>query len=150
MIALHGPEIHDAWANSGGPMSRRQSYRLVSSLLGTTDGPIPCPRREVLALSFGDAEPVSTLYQLLGQAGLRDPEELRPGFGHKLSCLVCRPAPGAASLEVATANAVDVLRQAFLLGLCTNVLFDPDRPVLWTQASLTRRLELFDITEFYA
>jgi hypothetical protein len=45
---------------------------------------------------------------------------------------------------------MEVLRQAFLLGLCTSVRFDPARPVLWTQASLTRRLELFDVTEFYA
>jgi len=30
------------------------------------------------------------------------------------------------------------------------VLFDPSRPVLWTQASLTRRLELFDMVGFYS
>ena len=44
----------------------------------------------------------------------------------------------------------EILEQALLLGLCTAQLFDPARPVLWTQASLTRGLELFDPAGFYA
>ena len=35
-------------------------------------------------------------------------------------------------------------------GLCTAQLYDPARPVLWTQAALKRRLELFDPAGFYA
>ena len=49
-----------------------------------------------------------------------------------------------------TAPESEVLEQALLLGLCTAQLFDAERPVLWTQASLTRGLELFDPTGFYA
>ena len=44
----------------------------------------------------------------------------------------------------------EVLEQALLLGLCTAQLFDATRPVLWTHASLTRGLELFDPEGFYA
>jgi hypothetical protein len=37
-----------------------------------------------------------------------------------------------------------------MLGLCTNQIFDPGRPVLWTATSLTRTVELFDQRGFYA
>jgi hypothetical protein len=90
------------------------------------------------------------MYGILGSMGLRHPEELKSAFGRGLSCRVCRTAVVPSPLDVASADVVDVLRQAFLLGLCSSVLFDPTRPVLWTQASLTRRLELFDMSGFYA
>jgi hypothetical protein len=64
--------------------------------------------------------------------------------------MVCQANPDLQPLDVGTADPREVLRQLFLLGLCTTVRFDPGRPVLWTQASLTRRLELFDVSEFYA
>ena len=58
--------------------------------------------------------------------------------------------PAVPPVSVARGDPLEVLRQAFLLGLCTAVQFDPRRPVLWTQASLTRRVELYHTTEFYA
>jgi hypothetical protein len=44
----------------------------------------------------------------------------------------------------------DILWHALMLGLCTAQIYDPARPVLWTQAALKRRLELFDPAGFYA
>ena len=43
-----------------------------------------------------------------------------------------------------------ILQQALLLGLCTAFHYDPARPVLWTRASLTRRVELYEPAGFYA
>ena len=40
--------------------------------------------------------------------------------------------------------------KALLLGLCTAWQYDPSRPVLWTRASLTRRVELYEPAGFYA
>ena len=130
-------------------MSRRRVERIRSSLLGLQDDPVSCPCGEFLALEFGDAEPVATMYRILEGIGLENPEQLRPTFGRGLSPKVCRADPGALALDVMIANAVPVLHIAFMLGLCTGVLFDPSRPVLWTQSSLLRRLELFDMTGFY-
>ena len=138
-----------ARANSGGPMSRLRTERITRSILGEGDGCLPCPRREVLALDFGADDPVEAMQAVLARAGLEDPEQLRATFARGLSAMVCRAAPEAPALMVMSANAVDVLRQAFLLGLCTAVLFDPSRPLLWTQSSLTRRLELYDMGAFY-
>ncbi len=138
------------YANSGGPRSRTRTQRVQQTLLGRSDGPIRCPRHLCLALDFGRKDPVVTAYRLLKTLRLPEPEFLRLTFAPVPSAMVCQANPDLQPLDVATADPMEVLRQAFLLGLCTVVRFDPGRPVLWTQASLTRRLELFDVSEFYA
>jgi len=137
-------------ANSGGPSSRTRLEHITSTLLGRDSGPIRCPRHLSLALDFGQDDPVITVHRLLFEAGFQDPEALRIPYGHALRSMICQVNPTIPPLVVSTAKPLEVLRQAFLLGLCTRVRFDLARPVLWTQASLTRRLELFDATEFYA
>ena len=137
-------------ANTGGPSSRSRSERIQSTLLGLKDGPILCPLNLCLALEFAGQDPVASVRLLLARVGWPDPESLRGPFGQGLWPMVCRPNPRIAPLQVRTDDPVEVLRTAFLLGLCTSVRFDPGRPVLWTRASLTRRLELFDLKEFYA
>ena len=47
-------------------------------------------------------------------------------------------------------NARAPLRQALMLGLCTAQMYDPARPVMWTETSLTRAVELYDSGSFYA
>jgi len=53
-------------------------------------------------------------------------------------------------VQVARATDDAILGQALLLGLCTTFQYDPARPVLWTRASLTRRVELYEPAGFYA
>ena len=136
--------------NSGGPASRTRVEPVRGTLLGRTDGPILCPRMLALALDFAGADPVAAVSRLLSEAGWSSPEDLRIPFGQDLWPMVCQPNPALAPLAVATADPAEVLRLAFLLGLCTRVRFDPERPVLWTRASLTRRLEIYERKEFYA
>jgi hypothetical protein len=52
--------------------------------------------------------------------------------------------------RVASLEPEVVLEQALVLGLSTKSLFDPTRPVIWTRASLTRRLNLYEVEGFYA
>jgi len=165
-------------ANSGGPMSRTRKERIRSSLLGSDDGVIRCPRRISLWLSFspdphahlvwpGDSAevrrekrqrrkeykltPVEFVLTRLKREGLRDPEELRKRYFLPQGKLFCGPWTGVAEpLVVYDASSYDVLEQALMLGLCTAQIFDPGRPVIWTDASLTRRVELFDPGSFYA
>lgn len=138
------------YANSGGPRSRTRTQRVQRTLLGQSDGPIRCPRHLCLALDFGRRDPVLAVLRLLKEQRIPDPEFLRLTFAPVPTAMVAQANPNLQPLAVATADPMEVLRQAFLLGLCTTVRFDPGRPVLWTQASLTRRLELFDVSEFYA
>ena len=133
-------------------MSRARSERIVSTVLGQSEGPIRCPRSLRLGLSFPNrSDPVTVVQKLLRSHGFGDPEALRDEFVMPEGRLICRPlGPGASRLAVRGAPARKVLEQALLLGLCTAQMFDPGRPVLWTQASLTRGVELFDPAGFYA
>ncbi len=132
-------------------MSRTRKERVCSTLLGRDGGPIRCPCVILLGLDFGGKAPLETLGRILAEEGYGSPEDLREDCPLPECRLVCRPLPpGTARLAVATGARAEVLCQALMLGLCTAQLFDPLRPVLWTQASLSRCLELFDPTGFYA
>lgn len=137
-------------ANIGAPMARRREQKISSTILGLEGGPLVCPREYRLAIDFSGREPVSTMRSLLRAVGLDSPEQLRPFFGLRLRPLACLSTSDITPLQIGLADDQEVLRQAFLLGLCTMVMLDPMRPVLWTQSSLTRRLALFDLEGFYA
>ena len=135
--------------NSGGPSSRTREERVVGSLLGG-EGIIRMPLVIRVALDFGSDSPLELMGEVLSAAGYREPEDLRAVFVIPERRLIARvdakPAPVPAdSIEVDT-----VLEAALILGLCTATLYDPGRPVLWTEASLTRRLELFEPEGYYA
>ncbi len=155
MIGTLAPGRERGWerrANIGGPMSRTRTLRVASSLLGKDEGFIRCPRIIRLGLLFPEGiDPVNLTNDLLHESGFQHPEDLRDCFDPPPMPYLCRPAPpGSPRLEVAVAPVEEVLRQALLLGLCTAYRYDPLRAVLWTQASLTRALDLFDAEGFYA
>lgn len=155
MTALLLPDIADGvtrkYANMGGPMSRTRTAQISSSLLGSDDGVIRCPLRIKLGLRFEDTNPVNWMEAMLHAAGLRDPEELRGRYTLPAGKLICVPRPDwSPRLKVSRFQHEEVLGQALMLGLCTAQLFDPARPVLWTEASLTRSVELYDPRGFYA
>lgn len=136
-------------ANSGGPMSRTRVETIASSLLGRESGAVRCPRLLSLALEFGRRDPLRAIEKVLRARGFSDPEELRDEY-ELPPPMLCLRDPSIRALDVRTAAPGKVLRVALLLGLCTDVFFDPSRPVLWTEASLTRRVHLFDTAGFYA
>ena len=145
---IRGPSIY---MNSGGPMSRTRKERISSTLLGKSDGFIKCPSRIRLGLDFEDTHPVDCLEAILNSEGFREPEELRSRYALPQGRLICRPLPAIEKrLSAINARHFDVLEQALILGLCTAQIFDADRPVLWTETSLTRAVELFDPVGFYA
>lgn len=139
------------WANSGGPSSRTRQQSVRSTLLGCNrNGGVRCPRRMTLALDFGSMDPWKVMHEMLAGRGLDEPECIRALFTGIPGPMLCRTKSDLPALKVSDGPSEDILRQAFLLGLCTAVFYDPSRPVIWTRASLTRRLELFDTKGFYA
>ena len=139
-------------ANSGGPMSRTRTERVASTLLGRADNVIRCPRVIRLGLLFEDGiDPVAQIETLLLMERIEGPEDLRKRFQVPPGRLICRPISGKAGrTSVANANRRRVLKQALMLGLCTAHVYDPARPLIWTAASLSRRLDLFEPQGFYA
>ena len=136
--------------NMGGPRSRTRRELLETTLLGECTGRIRCPRVLHLGLEFDDTDPVSLMENLLAELGLTHPEALRSQFFIPLECRLCRVDTQLPRLRVATAAREEVLWQGLLLGLCTAVLYDPARPVLWTTTSLTRTVEVYESAGFYA
>jgi hypothetical protein len=138
-------------ANSGGPMSRRRSEQVIASLLRDEAAPLRLPRVIRAGLHFGARDPLDAVLESLARAGLDDAELLRSRYAAPSTPLLARVVPNARwGVAVGRASDDAILEQALLLGLCTPFQFDPARPVLWTRASLTRRVELYEPAGFYA
>ena len=138
-------------ANSGGPMSRRRSEQVIASLLRDEAGSLRLPRVIRAGLHFGGRDPLDAVLESLARAGLDDAELLRSRYAAPSTPLLARVVPNARwGVAVGRASDDAILEQALLLGLCTPFQFDPARPVLWTRASLTRRVELYEPAGFYA
>ena len=142
-------DFYERLANSGGPMSRRRTERLSATVLGRDDGAIRCPRVLRVGLDFGRRNPLTWVRGLLKTCGFADEREARAAITLPLEPCLCRTDPAARPASIDTLNPDDALYHALVLGLCTPWRYDPDRPVLWTRASLTRQLELFDGGGFY-
>lgn len=148
-MSISGSSI--LYANTGGPMSRTRKERIASSLLGKSSGVIRCHRRIRLGLRFDGFNPVDCLESILAREGFREPEDLRPKFDLPQGRLICRLLPEREKrLSAITGDPREVLKQALMLGLCTAQIYDVERPVLWTEKSLSRSVELFDPVGFYA
>jgi hypothetical protein len=138
-------------ANTGGPMSRTRREFISSTLLGNEERAIRCPRIVRLGIEFPNADPVDLLTQMLAEEGFASPEDLRDEFEIPGQRLIARPhTQNRGVVDIFYDARRDILWQALMLGLCSAQLYDPARPVLWTQTALKRRLELFDPAGFYA
>lgn len=138
-------------ANMGGPMSRTRSERIRATVLGNDDGYIRCPLVTHVGLDFENRDPLQAARELLASAGLKQPEELRGVIEVPQQPLLCRPAPFYRRLRLGAGHPPEtLLRQLLILGLCTTHLYNPARPVLFTRASLTRCLALYEGEGFYA
>ena len=148
---IHALHVDALLANAGAPMTRRHAERLECSILGPRDPFIKVPLVLRAGIYFGiGVKPRDFMAMLLGEAGCLDAEELRDLFDHPPRRLMARPAPEHFMPKDVRHEKPDViLREALVLGLATNTIYDPNRPVLWTESSLTRRLELYDPQDFY-
>jgi hypothetical protein len=132
-------------------MSRRRSEQVIASLLRDEAAPLRLPRVIRAGLHFGERDPLDAVLESLARAGLDDAELLRSRYAAPSTPLLARVVPNARwGVAVGRASDDAILEQALLLGLCTPFQFDPARPVLWTRASLTRRVELYEPAGFYA
>jgi hypothetical protein len=142
--------VYERLANSGGPMSRSRRERVFATVLGQDDGAVRCPRVLRVGLDFGRRSPLTVVGDLLKACGFTDEEDARRRVGLPAEPCICRLDPAPTPRPVASLTSADALYQALVLGLCTAWCYDPLRSVLWTRASLTRQLELFDGRGFYA
>jgi hypothetical protein len=159
MPGMKSADVH-AWsfideaairANSGGPASRKRTEHVCATMLRAEAREIRLPQAMRAGLLFGDRDPLDTVLECLARAGYDDAERLRQCFEAPAASLLVRVVPDARwAVQVTCASDAAILEQALLLGLCTPFQYDPARPVLWTRASLTRRVELYLPAGFHA
>jgi hypothetical protein len=117
--------------------------------LGDDNGPIRCPRVLRVGIDFGRRQPLKCARDWLKAAGFADEQEARAMLALPSAPCICQIDPAPRSPVAATLTPLEGLTLAFVLGLCTPYLYDPQRPVLWTEASLLRKLLLYDGGGFY-
>ena len=142
-----GPTLE---CNMGAPMSRIRELTLQASILGDGANHVSCPLVRSIALEFGDADPVPYVRGVMEALGYASPEAARVRHLPALQRCVCSVSKEISPDRVDTLAPEAVLERALVLGLSTRSLFDPSRPVIWTRASLLRRLNLYEVEEFYA
>lgn len=135
----------------GGPPWRKRREQLQSSVLGRAQY-LDCPYRRTVGIRFEPGtDPLTKIEQLCTDLGFESASAARRALSHRL--------PEARMVGIAHLGQIcihegykplDVLVEALILGLCTAQMYDPARPVIWTNSSLTRRLDLFSLGGFYA
>lgn len=84
---------------------------------------------------------------LLVQAGFGDIQGLKSLPGLPSGMWICRDVcPATEPVEVSPG---DNLLHAAILGLCNKTFYSPDRPLIWTESRLCRRVQLFAVGDFY-
>ena len=144
----HVPEVPPFLCNVGGPMARTRTERIFSSLLDRGEPGHPLAECHSAGARFRPGRPAGCRLPASADRRHRKPRSaarLLRDPGRRAAV----PGAPAWPIDARTSEPALVLRQALMLGLCTRVLFDPARPVLWTHASLTRRVELYAIENFY-
>ena len=138
--------------NFGAPMSRRMEDQFSSTLLDKKEGKIVCP--PIMQIGFAPDENVDFVeiaYYALEREGFESPQQLIGSLPIPKQKRLVMPLLDSSMLPQITAlSDREILQKAVILGLCTATFFDPNRPVLWTHASLTRRLTIFKTGGIYA
>ena len=139
--------------NMGGPMSRRRTERIHSTLLDNTRSGIQWPRQELVVLHFPPGvSPVEYVEKVLATSGFSTPDgalkhyrDLPAGMHYCHTVTLDKQARQQASPQTDGA----FLRAALILGLCGPNFYSPDRTAIWTEARLTRAVGLYHIGGFY-
>ena len=139
--------------NIGGPMSRRRSERICSTLVGNTASSLGWPRRLVVALHFPHGvDPLEYAEAVLKRAGYDAPEQAaQQRTDLPTGTYYCHAQKLSATERqlLAVQSDDEFLRAALILGLCGPNFYARDRALIWSAGRLTRTVGLFKTTGFY-
>lgn len=152
-----------------GPPPNNCVHRLRSSLLQTEGDARLFTQGLVLAFGLEDAPSrVERARALLRQEGFPDAAAARAHFRLPVGRWLCRPFTDGQVYDNTTDEEVGILggmvfthdegfrptelsalHAAVILGLCGPAFYAADRPMVWSEARLGRRLVLYRATDFY-
>lgn len=135
-----------------GHIARREKIKINSSIFSKQSAIIRPKLILSVELSFSPRQdPFKLIYNLLIKSGFKSPEELKSRYPIPKTPLMCREISSSAKPFCVSRKDIDsILKAALLLGLCSKYQYSPSRAVIWTAASLNRRIELYKPGGFYA
>lgn len=139
--------------NSGGPMSRRRTERVRSTLLDNIRSGLQWPRQDLVVLHFPRRiPPVEYVEGLLEKAGFSTPGEAlkhRTDLPTGMHYCHTKKLDEDKRRRISPQTDDEFLRAALILGLCGPNFYSSDRTAIWTEARLTRAVGLYQPTGFY-
>ncbi len=139
---VHGRVQEVPWDRR--PFNCRQFIQ--ASLVRDRSASAPFRVRRVVALRPpGGMSHLAFARALLAKAGMRDLDDLRSLDALPRGRFICRDVKNAAC----QAPRGDPLLDAAILALCNAAFYSSERPVVWTEARLRRRVELISVEAFY-
>lgn len=119
----------------------------VSILDGATGEPLVEPGLQVWLTLPAAQSRVRYAQQLMKKAGIKTVEELRQLPGLPQGRWIC--IDGSQENPAGAGEPADPLLSAAVLGLSAPSYYAPDRPFIWTEGRLGRRLRLYRPGRFY-
>jgi hypothetical protein len=135
-----------------GPPPNNCLHRLRGSLLEGETGTWLFARGVTVSFdSIDGASRVERARSLLAGAGLGETESLRSAYPLPAGRWLCRSltAPTEAAEGENRPEEIPPLLAALILGLCGPSYYASDRPIIWSEARLSRRLALYSPVEYY-
>ena len=146
------PERHASplrYLNTGGPRSRVVSSNVVSNLLEQESPELGIRRLDEYVLRYDGWEGSlrDLVHNALETLGFRSPEQawdqMREELPSRRAIVVGWRTVRRRSLGEDGPR--ELLRNALVLGRCCRSVFNPDRPLIWSERRLSLRVQLIDL-----
>jgi len=151
----------DRLFNTGGPMSRTRTETIVSSIFKYKEYRLGArPVGELHALHIGDGVSERralgfrhAAFEALCECGFEDPDAAFDALEElprkTLHCLKVPERNHAWGAQRPWNDLREFLKTALILGKCSQGLYDPSRPVIWTENRLGQWVELYEIRKAF-
>ena len=148
----HSPGRHASplrYFNTGGPRSRVVSSHVVSNLLEHESPELGIRRLDEYVLRYGEWK--GSLRDLVRNAletlGFRSPEQAWDQMREELPSRRAFAVSGRTVRRhsLGEDGPRELLRNALVLGRCCRSVFNPDRPLIWSERRLSLRVQLIDL-----
>ncbi|MFP6876868.1 MAG: hypothetical protein VCA37_08570 [Roseibacillus sp.] len=151
----------DGLFNSGGPRSRTRTEAIVSGIFEYKEyrlGARPVGELHALHIDDGVSERRAlgfrhAAFEALRECGFEDPDaafDVLADLPRKtLHCLKVPERNHARGAKRPWNELREFLKTALVLGKCSQGLYDPSRPVIWTENRLGQWVELYEIRKAF-
>jgi hypothetical protein len=102
--------------------------------------------------SSNESSPINKILKIVEKTGINDINKLKSKFNYPDKRLICRELDDKESVLIPDINKSDdneILKNALILGLCSDYLYDPERDIILTNSKIKRVVALYRPEDFY-